>query len=298
MQEKKISRMTQEPAQRIDPAADVGTVTLKTANLANMLQFYTDVIGLKVIAQENGRATLGAGRPILKLEEVAGAQIPEVGRRPFTGLYHSAILFPNRRTLAIKVAQLAGRRVPIGQADHLVSEAFYLSDPEGNGLELYRDRARSEWTWVNGQIQMASDPIDWQSFLDEIQGDGHSLDKPSVPEETRLGHIHLKVADIPEAEKFYHGLLGFDITASWPGALFLSAGGYHHHLGMNTWESRGAKPPAEPATGLKEFSIMLPNEAELDRLARQVEQAGLSVERNARSALLLDPSENRLRLIV
>lgn len=298
MQEKKLSQITQEQSQSIDPAADVGVVTLKTADLPRMLRFYMDVIGLKILEQNESQATLGAGRPILRLEAVPGAQIPSARRQPFTGLYHAAILFPNRRTLAIKIAQLAAMRMPFGEADHLVSEAFYLSDPEGNGLELYRDRPRSEWTWVNGQIQMAIDPIDWQSFSAEIQEDDPALDNPSAPEETRLGHVHLKVADIPEAEKYYHGLLGLDITAYMPGALFLSAGGYHHHLGMNTWESLGARPPAEIATGLKEFSLVLPNEAELERIVSRVEPAGLPVERSSDSALLIDPFQNRIRLAV
>jgi len=174
---------------------------------------------------------------------------------------------------------------------------FYLSDPDENGLELYRDRPRSEWSWENGRVKMAIDPIDFESFFAEIQGS----DIPSrvaAPEGTRLGHMHLRVADIPLAEAFYHGVLGFDITASMPGALFVSAGGYHHHIGMNTWESRGAKPPVEPSAGLREFSISLPNPAELERLVKQVEAAGVPVEQGEGSALVLDPFQNRVRMVL
>lgn len=280
----------------IHPAAGVGTVTLKVADQGRSLAFYTGTIGLKILQQDEHRAVLGAGnRPIVMLEEVRGAQRPPANS---TGLYHAAILFPNRRALAVKMAQITAIRYPFGYSDHLVSEAFYLSDPDGNGLELYRDRPRSEWTWINRQVQMALDPIDFDSFFAEIQDDDISTADTSAPEGTKLGHMHLRVADLGAAEKFYHGLLGFDITAHMPGALFLSAGGYHHHLGMNIWESRGGKPPAEPATGLGEFSIALPDRTELDRLAQQIEAGGVSVERREGSAMVLDPFQNLVRLIL
>jgi catechol 2,3-dioxygenase len=287
-------KLPAELAPALHPATEVGTVTLKVADLRRSLAFYTGVIGLQALGQDERTATLGAGRrPIVALEEVPGAQRPPAQA---TGLYHAAILLPDRHALAVKVAQLEAIRYPLGYGDHLVSEAFYLSDPDGNGLELYRDRPRGEWTWVDNRVHMATDPIDFDSFFAEIKEDDPALASPAVPVGTKLGHMHLRVADIALAEQFYHGVLGFDITARLPGALFVSAGGYHHHLGMNTWESRGGKPPVEPSTGLREFSISLPDKAGLDRLARQIEAAGVAVERGDDSAVLLDPFQNRIKL--
>ncbi len=302
-----------QPAQKLNqpetqtaglhPATDIGTVTLKVADLQRSRQFYTEVIGLQAFQANDQTAILGAGRrPILTLEA-----IPSAHRQPAntTGLYHAAILLPDRHSLAVKIAQIAAIRdsagevkYPFGYSDHLVSEAFYLSDPDGNGLELYRDRPRSEWNWDGQQIRMASDPIDFDSFFAEIKDNDDALGNPAVPDGTKLGHMHLRVGNIPAGEQFYHGVLGFDVTARMPTALFLSAGGYHHHLGMNVWESRNGKPPVEPSVGLREFSIALPNVAELDRLTGQIEAAGVSVERTDDSAILYDPWQNRVKLIL
>ncbi len=278
----------------IHPAADVGTVTLKVADLSRSLNFYTQAIGLQILQQDAVGATLGAGdRPILTIQEMPGAR-PLA--RNTTGLYHAAILFPDRRSLSLKIAQLARMNYSFGYADHLVSEAFYLDDPDANGLELYWDRPRSDWGWTSGTVKMASDPIDFDSFFAEIKEGDAALDNPAAPAGTKLGHMHLRVGDIAEAEKFYHGALGFDVTARWNGALFVSAGGYHHHLGMNTWESRNANPPVEPSAGLREFSIVLPDQAELDRLTRRIEAVSIAVERGAHSAVVLDPWRNRVKL--
>jgi catechol 2,3-dioxygenase len=286
-----------EVVARLHPATEVGTVSLKVADLTRSLTFYTSQIGLKLLEQEQHRAVLGAGqRPILALEEVSGAQ-PQPENT--TGLYHAAILFPDRHALAVKIAQLTAARTPLGYGDHLVSEAFYLSDPDENGLELYRDRPRREWAWSDSQVRMATDPIDFDSFFSEIKEDEDVASlSPAAPDGTKLGHVHLRVADIPLAEQFYHGVLGFDVTARLPGALFVSAGGYHHHIGMNTWQSRGGKPPVEPSAGLRQFSIILPDLAELEHVVKQVLLAGVTVERDASSATLLDPFQNRIQLIV
>jgi catechol 2,3-dioxygenase len=279
----------------LHPAAGVGAVTLKVAELDRSLRFYTEQIGLWILNQDGQTAILGSGnRPVLKLLETPGARPQPPGT---TGLYHAAILFPDRHALAVKIAQLSANRVPFGYSDHLVSEAFYLSDPDGNGLELYRDRPRSEWGWLKDQVRMANAPIDFESFFGEIQEGDQALAEPAAPSGTRLGHMHLRVANLAQGEQFYHGAIGFDITARMPGALFLSAGGYHHHLGMNTWESLGGKPPAEPSAGLEEFSITLPDRAELERVAGRVEAAGFPVERGDDS-VALDPFQNRVRLVV
>ncbi len=296
MQELQELKPPAASAAALHPATDVGTVTLKVADLWRSLAFYTNVIGLQVFEQDEHIVTLGAGQqPILELESTPGAQPPPPQA---TGLYHAAIRLPDRHALAIKVAQLEAIRYPFGYGDHLVSEAFYLSDPDGNGLELYRDRPRGEWTWIDNQVLMATDPIDFDSFFAEIDGDEAALASSALPAGTKLGHVHLRVSDIALAEQFYHGLLGFDITTRLPGALFVSAGGYHHHLGMNTWESRGGKPPVEPSTGLREFSIALPDMIELGRLTGRIEAAGVAVERGVASATLLDPFQNRIRLVL
>jgi len=184
----------------------------------------------------------------------------------------------------------------LGQGDHLVSEAFYLSDPDGNGLELYRDRPRSEWEWDGGQVRMATDPVDVEGMFAEIRDRDAALANPAAPEGTKLGHVHLRVADVGQAEKFYVDTLGFDVTARWPGALFVSAGGYHHHLGLNTWQSRGAKPPTEPSVGLREFGLALPNQEEIRQLVDRVRAAGFKTEMDGDGAVLIDPFENRIRL--
>jgi len=207
----------------IHPATDVGTATFKVASLKRSVNYYTQIIGLQVLRESPQSVQLGAGsRPVLNLEEVPGARVQPANT---TGLYHAAILLPDRHALAVKISQLQALKVPMGHADHLVSEAFYLSDPDGNGLELYRDRPRSEWNWQGQSVRMASDPIDFAGFFAEVQPDDPALGQMAVPSGTKLGHMHLRVADIPTAERFYHGVLGFDITAHWPSALFLSAGG-------------------------------------------------------------------------
>jgi catechol 2,3-dioxygenase len=296
MQQLKNSNQSDGTLATLHSATEVGTVTLKVADLNRSLVFYTQLIGLQAFKQDERSAVLGAGkRPILNLEEVSGAKSQPPGT---TGLYHAAILWPDRRSLAIKIAQISSIHYPFGFSDHLVSEAFYLSDPDGNGLELYRDRPRAEWKWTGSQVQMANAPIDFDNFFAEIPEGNDALSNPSAPDGTKLGHMHLRVGDIPTAEKFYHDVLGFDVVATMPSALFVSAGGYHHHIGMNTWESRNGKPPIEPSAGLHEFSISLPDKAELDRLTRQIEAAGVSVERGENDEIVLDPWQNRIKLLL
>lgn len=281
---------------RIHSDTRIGGAVIKVADINRSLEFYTKVIGFKVLSQNHQRASLGTALgSILVLEEMKGARRPSDSS---TGLYHTAILFPNRRSLAIKIAQLVELKIPFGQSDHLVSEAFYLSDPDGNGLELYRDRPKSEWGWADGSVKMAVDPIDFNSFFAEIFPDEPALENRSVPADTRLGHIHLRVAEIKSSEDFYQRILGFDVTARMPGALFLSAGGYHHHLGMNVWQSRGGLPPAEPAAGLREYSILLPDEAEFERLVNRLEGEGVTIRTESDSISVADPSRIQIRLTV
>jgi catechol 2,3-dioxygenase len=281
---------------RLHPQTDVGSVTLKVGDLRRSLAFYAGRLGLAVLEQGEGRAVLGAGsRPVVALEEVRGAH-PQPPRA--TGLYHAAILFPDRRSLGIKVAQLASAGISVGQGDHLVSEAFYLSDPDGNGLELYRDRPRSEWQWDGDSVRMATDPVDVEGMFAEIGDLDAAMGSVDAPDGTKLGHMHLRVGDVALAEKFYVDALGFDVTARWPGALFVSAGGYHHHVGLNTWQSRGAPPAPEDSAGLREFSLVLPDSAEVERVAARVADAGFAASRDGDTVLLADPFENRIRLVL
>lgn len=268
------------------PATEVGSFTLRVADLARSIAFYTQLIGLTLFDQTLTTASLGTGkRVVLHLTQVVGAR-----RQPpnTTGLYHAAILLPDRRALAVKVAQLASQGVRLGQGDHLVSEAFYLSDPDGNGLELYRDRPRTEWIWQDGQVRMATDPVDVDGLFAEID-DQELLSDPRLPDGTKLGHMHLRVGDTTLAEQFYHDVLGFDVVSRFPGAVFVSAGGYHHHIGLNAWESRGGQAPVSPSAGLEEFTIALPDRSALDQLVARVEATGVMVRREGEVMRLRDP---------
>jgi catechol 2,3-dioxygenase len=220
------------------------------------------------------------------------ASAPALDRRA-TGLYHLAILYPTRLDLAFALARLAEAHWSLdGVADHLVSEALYLSDPDGNGIELYRDRPREEWSYADGELQMATLSLNLQGLADELAS-AEALQR-SVPAGTTIGHVHLQVASIPDAEAFYHGVLGFDVmTRGYPGALFVSAGGYHHHLGLNTWHSAGSGPAAPGAVGLRSYEVILPDRAELGRALDRLRAAGVSpVAESADSASVRDPSGN------
>ena len=278
----------------LHPATHIGLVTLAIASLDRSVTFYERVFGFRVIERSENVAMLGAatGNPLLALIQQDGAR-PQPPNT--TGLYHFAILVPSRADLARAFAHLVAVRGPLtGYSDHLVSEALYLSDPDGNGIELYRDRPRSTWQWHNGQVAMATDPLDLEGLLEE--GRQHSDQWRELPPQTSIGHIHLRVADLRQAEQFYHGVLGFDVTAHMPGALFVSAGGYHHHVGLNTWQSRGAPPPPADSVGLCFFTIQLPDQAEQARVLARLQTAGWSVERQGEAIALRDPWGNGILL--
>jgi catechol 2,3-dioxygenase len=278
----------------IHPNTTVGPVYLTVSDLDRSELFYRDTIGFKVLQRQDDTLVLAAdGAPLLALTGQPGAR-----RRPprTTGLYHFAILVPSRADLARSLRRLAEMRWPLGGAsDHLVSEALYLDDPDGNGIEIYCDRPRETWPRLAGQVQMAVDPLDLDGLLTELDRDNRPWS--GLAPGTSIGHIHLHVADLRAAEAFYHGVLGFDIMARYASnALFVSAGGYHHHIGLNIWAGVGAPPPPPDAAGLRYFAIQLPNRAELERLADRVRQAAIAVEQNDAGVMVHDPSQNRVLL--
>ncbi len=279
----------------IHPAARMGDVALQVADLDKQVKFYTERIGLNVLDQTGDQATLGAaGTPLLRLKARPGAR--KVGGT--TGLYHFAILTPSRFHLAQVLRHLIETRTPIGGAsDHLVSEALYLDDAEGNGIEIYRDRPRDEWPRQNGSLQMSTDPFDAEGVLGELVG---HQDEPwtGMAPGTTMGHVHLHVASIPAAKKFYVDTLGFDLMFNLGSALFVSAGGYHHHLGLNTWAGIGAPPAPEEATGLTYYTVIMPNDDARHEVTDRAAAAGITVEAHERGPLLRDPSQNALVLTV
>jgi catechol 2,3-dioxygenase len=281
----------------IDPDTAIGAVRLTVSDLARSRDFYERTIGLQATEQDDGSVGLGVpgAAPIVELH---GDPAASPLQRRATGLYHLAILLPTRRDLALALVRLAQTRWPLdGASDHLVSEALYLSDPDGNGIEIYRDRPREQWRATDGELAMATLALD----LDDILGELSQTDRaePSVPAGTSIGHVHLQVSDLREAEAFYSGVLGFDvIVRHYPQALFVSAGGYHHHIGLNTWQSAGAAAPAPGSVGLRSYDILLPTEDERQRVLARVRDAGLPTEDTAGGATLVrDPAGNGVRLI-
>jgi catechol 2,3-dioxygenase len=208
-----------------------------------------------------------------------------------TGLYHFAILVPSRVDLAQVLKNIGDTETPVqGFSDHLVSEAIYLADLDGNGIEVYRDRPRAEWYDSNGNLRMASDPLDLRGLLGELNGKEGSW--AGLDPKTVLGHMHLQIADVRREEAFYRDVLGFDVMMNMGSASFVSAGGYHHHIGMNIWNSAGAPPPPPDAVGLRYFTVQLPSRDGLSKTIDRVRNAGVSVDETETGLLVRDPSHN------
>lgn len=281
----------------ISPDTSIGKVRLRVADIDALAAFYERVVGLRAVERENGLARLGPedGEPLVEL-----LSAPDAERRPrfSTGLFHLAILVPDRAELARSLARVTGAGWRLtGASDHLVSEALYLQDPEGNGIEIYRDRPRDQWDRDPrlGELRMATLPLDLEDVLGE-PGSREEAGAGGMPAGTTMGHVHLQVADIPAAEGFYNGVVGLDVTVrSYPQALFLAAGGYHHHLGVNTWQTQGAPAPPEGALGLDRWELVLPSEGERDAAADRLAAAGDTVAEDD-GVLATDPSGIRLLL--
>jgi catechol 2,3-dioxygenase len=263
----------------------MGNVTLFVRNLERVVTFYKDLVGLDVLDEADTRCILGHDdEPLITLIENENLAVAHAGS---AGLYHTAILFSERSALAKSVLNILTKSSQLfeGSGDHLVSQAFYFHDPEGNGVELYFDRPREEWIWENGQVQMATLYIDPENFVKEnING--------QTGAHLSIGHVHLKVGNILEARKFYVDILGFDITAEMPTALFVSAGGYHHHLGMNVWESSGASKRNE-SLGLGSFEIILENQDELNNLKHRLQKDDIVFDGD-NALTILDPWANKI----
>jgi len=283
-------------AVRIHPATTVGPVTLTVSDLARSRIFYERVLGLHAVETADGGLTLHAGdeRPVVVLYGDSSAS-PLDPRA--TGLFHLAVLLPTRRDLGFALARLAETRWPLdGASDHLVSEALYLADPDGNGIEIYRDRPRDNWRYKDGRLEMATLPLDLDGVLSTVRG--ATEPERHAPAGTAIGHVHLQVSSLADSEAFYHGVLGFDVTVrGYPGALFVSAGGYHHHLGLNTWHSAGGLPPQPGSVGLRHFEVRLPDETELERVLARIQAAGLEPRTvDGGGSLVRDPAGIGVRL--
>lgn len=288
-----LNKAEETRAESIHPDTTLGPVILTVAELNRSLDFYRERLGFKLHRQNGGSAALGAGgTDLLELVEQPGAQkTPRT-----TGLYHFAVLVPSRLALAHSLRRLIETETPVqGFADHLVSEAIYLPDPDGNGIEIYRDRPRDQWPRINGRLQMATNPIDLDGILGELAGRDEQW--AGLHPDTMIGHMHLHVRDVDEAERFYHEVLGFDrIMRYGPSAAFLSAGGYHHHIGVNTWAGVGAPSPPPGSVGLRWFTIQLPDPAVRDAIVDRSRRAGVTLEERDDGLFLHDPSHNGIML--
>ena len=274
------------------PSIYVGEVNIKVKNLDNAVTFYQNIMGFQVLEQTEGKAVLTTDgkTPLLTLEQPADV-IPKEGK--MSGLYHFAILLPSRADLSVFLRHLLQTGYPLGAADHYVSEALYLNDPDGNGIEVYRDRPSFEWTWKNNLVEMATEQLDAEGILAESDAEWNGL-----PSGTVMGHIHLHVGDLQKAEEFYTKGLGFDVVSYYPQAAFLSTGGYHHHIAINTWQGVGAPKPPKNSVGLNWYTLVFPNETERENVIKQLKQLGAPVKKETDFYVTSDPSGNQIRLVV
>ena len=287
----------------IHPDTRIDQVALTVADLDNQLAFYQGVLGFRLHGRDGNQAVLGTGEvALLRLVEQPGSR----RYHGVTGLYHFAVLFPDRRELARAMARLFTLKYQNYPTDHVMTKTTYLDDPEGNGIELYCESPEDgSWSMASGDfvtrradgtLSSGREPLNSKALFSHLEEDDR-LDVP-IPAETRIGHVHLHVRDVDEALDFYHGVIGFDImgNAKSMRAAFVSAGGYHHHVGLNTWQGEGAPPPPSGAVGLRYFSVELPDRAALEAVTARVDAAGLPANRTDDGLLLYDPSQNGVLL--
>lgn len=267
------------------PNLFIQNVTLKVSNLSRSIDFYTEIIGFRVLQQEEGRVTLTADgqHALITLVEVPNAQFV----RGATGLYHFALLLPSRKDLGNLIQHFIQKNVQIGAGDHDVSEALYLSDPDGNGIEMYIDRPADTWKWdSNGQVYMTTDPVQFQSVLREADGTWSGL-----PIDTVMGHIHLSVRNLQESEDFYTSLLDYAVVSRYGGqALFISTGGYHHHIGLNTWHSEGAEALPKDAVGIQSYTVQLPDQDYAVNLKKRFVKQNMEIKEQENIFSIIEPN--------
>jgi catechol 2,3-dioxygenase len=277
----------------------MGAVEIAVTDAERALRFYRDYVGLAPLPSDGPELRMGVGeRELVVLHP--GAERPVVART--SGLYHLAIVVPDRRELARVIARLARLRWEQYPTDHVMTKANYLWDPDGNGIEIYTESPEDgtmgfgNGTFVaydkDGNPRSGRDPIDLEELFSHLREDD-SLDAP-MPGATKMGHVHLHVADVDDALRFYHDLVGFDVMGHVPGVGFVSAGGYHHHLGLNTWAGRGAKPAPEGSAGLRRFTIELPTSRDLDDVVNRLEHGEVQVVEEGDGYAAVDPSANRV----
>jgi catechol 2,3-dioxygenase len=277
------------------PNIFVGEVSLLVADLSRSTQFYTEVIGFKVLKQTDTATVLTAdgSTPLLTIEQ-SGNSAPGNPRTP--GLYHFALLLPERADLARALLHLLQKGYPLqGASDHLVSEALYLADPDGNGIEIYSDRPSEQWGWQNGLVEMTTERLDAEGLLAETQGRNWE----GLPAGTVMGHIHLQVSNLQETEEFYCKGLGFDLVNRYgQHALFVSSGGYHHHIGLNTWNSAGAGRSIPGSIGLQYFTLILPDSEAVSIIIDRLRQIRAEIKEGHEGTVVVDPSGIHIKLEV
>jgi len=287
----------------IHPDTEIGSVSLTVSSLASQIEFYREALGFQVRNQDGNRVVMGTnGRDLVELVENPAA----ARYRRVTGLYHFALLYPNRRELARAIARLYTLQIPNSPTDHIMTKTTYLDGLEGNGIELYCE-SPEDGTWslqngeyitrrADGSLSSGREPLDVEALFHHLQ-EQDRLDEP-LPEAVRIGHVHLHVRDLDQALDFYQGILGFDSMGKVEsiGLAFVSAGGYHHHIGLNTWQGVGAPPPPEGALGLRHFTVILPSQSSLDEVLGRVNKAGLHREETREGILVSDPSDNGVLL--
>lgn len=274
------------------PVTFVREVSINVMHLDNAIRFYQDIIGLQLLKKTDRKAVLTTDgkTPLLTLEQPADV-IPKEGRT--TGLYHFALLLPTRADLSIFLRHLLQTEYRFGASDHDVSEALYITDPDGNGIEVYWDRPSSDWKWSNGEVAMGTDPLDGNSLLAESDGEWNGL-----PAGTLMGHIHLHVADLRKTEEFYMLGLGFTIVNRFGGALFTSTGGYHHHIGLNTWNGVGAPAPKKNSVGLNWYSLVFADEEARNKVIEKLNKIGAEATKEDGFYVITDPSGNEIHLVI
>lgn len=274
------------------PVTYIRQVSINVVDLDRSIKFYKQVIGFQLLNQTDSQATLTANGtdPLLILNV---PENPQPKQRQTTGLYHFAILLPERKDLAAFLQHIQHLNLPYGASDHSVSEAIYLNDPDGNGIEVYRDRPDVKWQYEEDRLHMTTEPLDQVGLLQETVGEWEKL-----PTDTMIGHIHLHVANLAISQTFYEDGLNFDLITTYPGALFMSSGGYHHHLGLNIWNGEGAVRPKKNNAGLNFFTIVIKDEATREQLKDNLEQMNVTVETFDNAYVVEDPSGNVIHLVV